>query len=177
MKNIGLLSDLHLDGSNMSQLNNPGWDYLVIAGDLATDLNLTQQFFSYKTPDDIPILYVLGNHEFEGRRFDQTFEKMEKILRPFENVKLLYNESVIIDDIKFIGSTLWTNFESGGVDKKEENMKWAKQNVSDFTYIFTEKEDGQYRSITPQEMEKLSEECIKFLDYELRHNLLMVKKL
>lgn len=170
MKNIGLLTDLHLEGSNMSQLRNPGWDYLVIAGDLSTENGLVDQFFSYKAPTDIPIIYIPGNHEFEGKRVDKALNDMRELLQPFENVHFLYNESVIIDDIKFIGSTLWTNFELDGMEKVKENMDWAKQNVVDFTYIFTQKENGKYASITPQEMAKMCDDAIRFLDFELRHN-------
>lgn len=170
MKNIGLLNDLHLEGSNMSQLDNPGWDYLVIAGDLCTENGLIDQFFSYKAPQDIPIIYIPGNHEFEGKRIDQQLDDLRELLRPFENVHFLYNESVVIDNIKFIGSTLWTNFELDGPEKVKENMDWAKNNVVDFTYIFSKKEDGKYRSLTPQEMAKMCDEAIRFLDFELRHN-------
>lgn len=170
MKNIGLVSDLHLEGSNMSELVNPGWDYLVIGGDLSTDLGLTDQFLAYKAPQDIPIIYVLGNHEFEGRRFDQTLEMIRKVLKPYEHVTLLYDQSIIIDDIKFIGSTLWTNFELEGMHKREENMKWAKNNVADFTYIFTQKENGKYGGIDPEEMAEMSHKSMKFLEFELRQN-------
>lgn len=169
-KNIGLLNDLHLEGANMSKLINPGWDYLVIAGDLSTDNNLIDQFFSYKAPDDIPIIYVPGNHEFEGKRFDKALEELYDLVKPFENVKLLYNESCIIDNIKFIGTPLWTNFELNGLELVKENMKWAKTNIVDFTYMFTKKEDGKYRSLTPEEMAVMCNEAIKFLDFELRHN-------
>ena len=172
MKKIGLLSDLHLEGSNIDTLVNPGWDYLVIAGDLSADLSLLERFFSYKIPSDIPVIYVLGNHEYEGRRFNEVPNQYREILKHFENVHLLDNESVVIDNIKFIGSTLWTNFELKGIDQKKESMKWAKQSVVDFTYIFKENEDksGKYHSITPEEMVKECEKSIQFLNYELKNN-------
>lgn len=172
MKNIGLLSDLHLEGSNIDVLVNPGWDYLVIAGDLSADLSLLDRFFSYKAPSDIPIIYVLGNHEYEGRRFNEVIEQYREVLKPFENVHLLDNESVIIDNIKFIGSTLWTNFELKGLEQKKESMKWAKQSVVDFTYIFKENEkgSGKYHSITPEEMVQECEKSIRFLEFELKNN-------
>lgn len=172
MKNIGLLSDLHLEGSNIDTLKNPGWDYLVIAGDLSADLSLLDRFFSYKVPNDIPIIYVLGNHEYEGRRFNEVVEQYKEVLKPFENVHLLDNESIIIDNIKFIGATLWTNFELKGIEAKKESMKWAKQNVADFTYIFKENIDnpGKYHSMTPEEMVIENEKTQRFLDFELKNN-------
>lgn len=172
MKNIGLLSDLHLEGSNMDSLKNPGWDCLVIAGDLSTDLTLLDRFFAYKAPTDIPIIYVLGNHEYEGRRFNQVVEMYKDALKPFEHVHLLDNESIVIDNIKFIGSTLWTNFELKGLEEKKQSMQWAKNNVVDFTYIFKENADnsGKYHSITPEEMEQENIKAQRFLSYELKNN-------
>lgn len=172
MKNIGLLSDLHLEGSNIDTLNNPGWDCLVIAGDLSTDLSLLDRFFAYKVPTDIPIIYVLGNHEYEGRRFNKVVEMYREVLKPFEHVHLLDNESVIIDNIKFIGSTLWTNFELKGIEQKKQSMEWAKNNIVDFTYIFKENVDNpsKYHSITPQEMIEENEKAQRFLDFELKNN-------
>lgn len=168
--NIGLLNDLHLEGSNVSKLINPGWDVLVIAGDLSSENSLIDQFFAYKAPDNIPIIYVLGNHEYEGKRADKVVDNLKELMKPYENVHILDNESIIIDNVKFIGSTLWTNFELEGIESKKEDMKWAKQNIVDFTYIFTEKEHGKYTSLTPEEMVKWNEKAIEFLDFELRHN-------
>lgn len=172
MKKIGLVSDLHLEGSNMDELHNPGWDCLVIAGDLSTDLSLLDRFFSYKVPSDIPIIYVLGNHEYEGRRFNEVVEQYREVLKPFDNVHLLDNETVVIDNIKFIGATLWSNFELKGLDQKKESMKWAKQNVVDFTYIFKDSVDnpGKYHCFTPEEMVKENENSQKFLEFELKNN-------
>lgn len=171
MKKIGLLSDLHLEGSNIDTLNNPGWDILVIAGDLSADLNLLDRFFAYKAPTDIPIIYVLGNHEYEGRRFNEVVEQYKEVLRPFEHVHLLDNESVIIDNIKFIGSTLWTDFELRGLEEKKQSMDWAKQYVVDFTYIFKPNINKTgYHGITPEEMEEECKKSQRFIEFELKNN-------
>lgn len=171
MKKIGLLSDLHLEGSNIDTLNNPGWDILVIAGDLSADLNLLDRFFAYKAPTDIPIIYVLGNHEYEGRRFNEVVEQYKEVLRPFEHVHLLDNESVIIDNIKFIGSTLWTDFELRGLEQKKQSMDWAKQYVVDFTYIFKPNINKTgYHGITPEEMAEESKKSQRFIEFELKNN-------
>ena len=82
------------------------------------------------------------------------------------------NESIIIDNIKFIGSTLWSNFELKGLIEKKESMKWAKQNIADFTYIFKPNEngDGKYHCFTSEEMVKENEKSQQFIDYELKRN-------
>ena len=169
MKNIGLLSDLHLEGSNM-ELVNPGWDYLVIAGDLSSELSLIQHFFAYQAPTDIPVIYVLGNHEYEGRTIDKTADKIRELIKPFENVHLLDNESIVFDGIKFIGTTLWSNFELNGMHAQKEAMKWAKFNVVDFSATFMPNDQGKYVTLSPEYMAKMNEKACDFLEFELRKN-------
>lgn len=166
-KKIGIISDLHLEGSNMS-LHNPGWDYLCIAGDLSVEHELISHFFSYVAPIDIPIIYILGNHEYEGRRLDSNVSKLKEMLKPFENVHLLDNESIVIDGIKFIGSTLWSNFELNGINEKKKSMDFAKYNVVDFSSIFMKNEQDKYVVLTPEKMVKMNEESCQFIEYELR---------
>lgn len=164
---MGVLSDLHLEGSNM-ELDNPGWDCLIIPGDLSADLDLVEYFFAYKAPD-IPIVYVMGNHEYEGRSLAGTKKIMKQILSSFPNVHLLDNESVIINGVKFIGSTLWSNFELDGIDNKSQNMNWARTNVVDFSAISYD-DAGYRRKLTPEQMVKMNEQAQKFLEFELKHN-------
>lgn len=169
MKKIGLVSDLHLEGSNI-KLENPGWDYLVIAGDLSAYRKDLPHFFSYNAPQDIPIIYVLGNHEYEGQRLHNNVDNIKELLQPFENVHVLSNESIIIDNTKFIGSTLWSNFELDGLTQKEEAMKWAKYNIVDFSYIFDRDENDKYMPLNPKKMEQLNKEAYEFIKYELTKN-------
>lgn len=163
-KNIGLLSDLHLEASNL-RLENPGWDYLVIAGDLSAYNGNLDNFFAYNIPQDIPVIYVPGNHEYEGKRFDTVKEKLLEQLAPYSNVHLLINDSVVIDNIKFIGSTLWTDFAIQGDVKAGKD--WAKFHVSDFSTILYPNEQGKYVPISPDVMEKLHVEAREYLHQEL----------
>lgn len=167
MKNIGLVSDLHLEGSNMD-FENPSWDCLIIAGDLSADLDMIEYFFSYKAPKDIPIIYVLGNHEYEGRSLDGAMIKIKKIISEFKNVHLLDNESIVIDGVKFIGSTLWSNFELDGYDKRQENMDMARNGIVDFNKNYYKNENGEYVKWTPEKMAELNKEACRFLEFELK---------
>lgn len=175
MKKIGLVSDLHLEASNC-EIDSKNWDYLVVAGDLSSDLNLIEDFFSYKAPLDIPIIYVLGNHEYERRDVDSTPKKIKEMLSFSKNIHVLDNESIVIDDIKFIGSTLWSNFELDGIRAKEQAMKWAEQNVVDFYKIFKLDEFYRYVPINGNDMLKMNEKAYKFLEFELKKNDFSGKK-
>lgn len=177
MKNIGLVSDLHLEASNYQLEINPQWDYLIIAGDLSAERDLIESFFytlSHKNTKNIPILYVLGNHEHELHDIDETPYQIKEMLKEYRNVHVLNNESIVLDGIKFIGTTLWTNFEYGGVEginSKEENMRFNELHVGDFNRVFYKNEITQKTErITAEYMVKLHNKAYKFLEFELKKN-------
>lgn len=177
MKNIGLVSDLHLEASNFQLEINPQWDYLVIAGDLSAERDLIESFFynlSLKNIKNIPIIYVLGNHEHELHDIDETPHQIKEMLKDYDNIHVLNNESIVLDGVKFIGTTLWTNFEYGGIggiNSKEENMKFNQLHVGDFSRVFYKNElTKKTEKITPEYMIKLHNKAYKFLEFELKNN-------
>jgi len=169
MKRVGILSDLHLENSNM-ELVNPGWDVLVLAGDISAELNLLDRFFAYQCPHDIPVIYVLGNHEYEAKRKEEVIPNLREMLKEYPHVHLLENESMVVDNIKFIGTTLWSNFEGSGYHYKKEVKDWAKTNIVDFSKIFVLNDDEKYRKLSPDDMEKDFKKAYDFLNFELRNN-------
>lgn len=172
-KRINILSDLHLEFSNFN-LTKEKYDVLVLAGDISQDLGSLYNFFNKSLKEDIPVIYVLGNHEFEGKRFPKVFEECKNIEKDFPNVHILYNKAVDVSGVRFIGTTLWSNFESNGLEWKDKVKSWAKQNVIDFSYIFKENTEGydlKYRAWTPDDMEKEFNKAYSFLEYELKKNI------
>ena len=172
MKKIGIMSDLHLEASNI-EIKNPGWDVLVLAGDISSDFSILDRFLTYQCPSDIPVVYILGNHEYEGKRKEEVVPKLKELLKDFPHVHLLQNESIVLEGIKFIGTTLWSNFEGSGINYKEEVKKWAKFNIVDFSQIFTENTTSstpKYVCLTPDDMEKDFNKAYDFLNYELKNN-------
>ncbi len=172
MKKILVLSDLHLEFSNFSVENND-YDILILAGDISQDFSILESFFC-KLDESKKIIFVPGNHEYEGRRIEEVVPKLKEISKNFNNVFVLQNESIDIDGVRFIGTTLWSNFESSGMNNKEEVKKWAKFNVIDFSYIFkrvsVEQYNNKYTAWTPDDMEKEFNKAYDFLSYELKNN-------
>ncbi len=169
-KRIHILSDLHLEFSNF-KLTEEEYDILVLAGDISQDLNSLRLFFDRNLKESVPVIYVLGNHEFEGKRFEDAILKYKEMEKEYPNVKVLYNEAIDVDGIRFLGTTLWSNFESRGIDFKNQVKSWAKNNVIDFSYIFkrnTEGYDLKYRPWTPDDMEKEFNKAYDFLSFELK---------
>jgi Icc-related predicted phosphoesterase len=133
MTKFHILSDLHLE---FYPLELPGGDLLILAGDVCEiknikldDIDLNKldksgndvrrkniaKFFLREIPKYEKVLYVLGNHEHYGGKLNESKDLLEQKLRNgnINNVQVLENESVEIDGILFIGSTLWTDCNKG----------------------------------------------------------------
>lgn len=117
---LQLLSDLHLE-SHPRFLAEPaaGADLLVLAGDIGSyqtgsrltgpDFGLSR--FSPRHGWPTPVLYVPGNHEYDNADFDATHERLRALCDALE-IMWLERETRVIDGIRFIGTTLWADFDA-----------------------------------------------------------------
>lgn len=107
---IHIVSDLHREfGYNDFDLNLA--DVLILAGD--TDLEVKGISWLKSLSLDIPIIYVLGNHEYYKGAYPKTLYKI-KDAASNSNIHVLENESLEIDHVCFHGCTLWTDFSLKG---------------------------------------------------------------
>jgi predicted phosphodiesterase len=139
---IQIASDLHLEfNSNRELLTkyplNPVGDILVLAGDICcfSKPQYLKPFLELWKQQFKKIIYVPGNHEFYRGSFNLNYHKF---IREEDNVIFLNNNTVIIDDIRFICSTLWSGisqdstqcisdyFVINGFSKRVENQAHAE---------------------------------------------------
>ena len=127
--NIQLLSDLHLESNpSFSARPVPGADLLVLAGDIGSyqqgsllsergiaDFGLAR--FSPLPPAQggagwpTPVFFLPGNHEYDGLDFDATHARLRETCERLGMV-WLEQESVVLQGVRFVGSTLWTDFDA-----------------------------------------------------------------
>lgn len=165
---INIMSDLHLDGSNMS-FPEDDFDIVILAGDIAVDTSLLEQVICYKIKSSTTILFVPGNHEFEGKDFHKAIQYYSDLEKEYHNFKFLYNKSVKIDNFKFIGTTLWSNFEGAGINHKQAVKDWAKKGLCDIKSIY-EITNGKPKQWNPDRVEEEFNKAYKYLEYELKIN-------
>ena len=124
---IAIASDLHLEFGDINLQNTDGADVLILSGDIlvAADIgrpdphnimegarsNRVVDFFrrcSFQFPH---VIYVLGNHEHYHGDFATTANRIRSMLESnmLSNVYLLDCDVKTIDDVTFIGGTLWTD--------------------------------------------------------------------
>lgn len=101
-------------------------DVIIAAG----DIGVYDQGLEWLKCFNKPVIYVAGNHEFYNHEYQNTLTTLEKESKG-SNVHFLENEQVIIDDVRFIGCTMWTDLFLEGADK----IPILEESLNDFRRI------------------------------------------
>lgn len=96
-------------------------DVAIVAGDHSPNLVSSVNALS-SLAEKMPVIYVPGNRDYYGTDFDQANE-LALIAAEKNGVHLLINDSYDINGVRFIGSTLWTDFQLDGAERAEELLK------------------------------------------------------
>jgi len=138
---IALASDLHLEFGDINLTNDEGADVLVLSGDImiAQDLHdhphmdynpyssgaladlgrrqataLRFRDFLKRCSFQFPhVVYIAGNHEFYHGKFVGSLQDLRNECGKYPNVYFMENDMRTINDVTFIGCTLWTDMNKG----------------------------------------------------------------
>lgn len=169
---IFLASDIHFEFHNRVDWLPPlpsadQFDVLVLAGDighgpwLSTGLRRLRKQFPCK-----PIVYIAGNHEFYRGNITQSPVKDIDIA----DFHYLEKGSAELCGYRFLGTTLWTGFDSLGSRLVAQAMHAAKYSIADFMEIRIaelSETGGHPRRITADYMRDLYHDARRWLDAEL----------
>lgn len=133
---IRYMSDLHLEFTDYLPPSIPsiGEDVVVLAGDIGVGLEGVR--WACAAFSGRPVIYVLGNHEYYGNHFSDLPAKAREIARD-SNVHFLEDESIVIGGVRFLGTTLWTDFNVFGNHRQFHCMTKAAISMTDFRVIVT----------------------------------------
>ena len=160
---IQLFSDLHLEHSHRHPpfvLPATDADVVVLAGDI--DNGTWAIDWAEKTFPDRTVLYVPGNHEYYDAELKTAAAALKARARRSANVRLLDNDELTIDGVRFLGSTLWTDFALLGREKFNQVIAESLKYVVDFRKIRMGNE-----FLTPQQTVELHRGAIAFLQAAL----------
>lgn len=144
---LHILSDLHLSVYGLP-LPRTDADVVVLAGDIARP----QQAVQWALGLGKPVIYVAGNHEFYGGSIRGTVREMKALCRG-TSIHVLDNEALVLDGVRFLGATLWTDFMLYGAEVREQAQREALALIRDFSRI--RYGDAPERIFTPQDSEAL----------------------
>jgi Icc-related predicted phosphoesterase len=89
------------------------------------------------------VLYVAGNHEHYHGDYAETFTILRNYLGHIENLHILDKEHVTIDDVTFIGGTLWTDMNA----QDPVTLSHIAGVMNDFRIIENSSEMVSYRTL------------------------------
>jgi Icc-related predicted phosphoesterase len=147
---IQVISDLHQEFGFMD-LPFEGADLVILAG----DINLGTKGIEWikSTITDVPVIYVLGNHEYYKGSYPKTLNAIRNSASD-SNVHVLENKAVVIEDVTFHGATLWTDFALLGDSRLNGSICQGKMN--DYKMIRRDPSYSKLRSIDTYVMHQVS---------------------
>lgn len=160
---IQILSDLHLEFRPDFIPGQTNADTLILAGDILVadylvrsetspyykNAKKNRQFLLHCANNYKHVIYVMGNHEHYDGRWNDTKTKLQNIIvdinraSMYGEIHLLDKESIKIDDVLFVGATLWTDANNGC-----PNTEYAVEKfMNDYRYIQIKTPSGIYRKL------------------------------
>ena len=128
---IAIASDIHLEFGDLEINNDANAEVLILSGDIcvAADLDMRDRrqtelgfaryrserfhdFFERCTAKFPHVIYIMGNHEYYHSDFATALTDVRRKLAHLSNLYILEREIKVIDDVTFIGGTLWTDMNN-----------------------------------------------------------------
>jgi Icc-related predicted phosphoesterase len=123
---IAVCSDIHLEFGGISLENTENAEVLILGGDIcvAKDINVKDDYdimdrfgrsatihkFFQECCDRFPhVVFIMGNHEHYHGDYANTLTTLRDRLGYLRNLHILDKETLVVDDVTFIGGTLWTD--------------------------------------------------------------------
>ncbi len=178
---IALMSDLHCEierprqsvnghpdrGPNLQSLKESGADVLVLAGDIErSPESLVDYLCQVNRFLNIPIICVLGNHEYFGAEMRETlggaYDHFRRARQRGHEIHVLERSGVTLSGVHFLGATLWTDFELHGPEYVGYVMSLARGLQADYREI---RYGG--RRLTPMTCLSLHRKTVRWLEKEL----------
>lgn len=152
---ITLWSDIHLEFSSFEPINLTESDVLILAGDCLiasmtkghTEFaNRFNEFFSKCNDLFANIIVIAGNHEFYKGHWYKSLDVLREFYAKFNNITFLEQDSIQINNVTFVGGTMWTNMNNGD----PLTIVHVPTQLNDFRVIRHDKRN--YRKLLPKDV-------------------------
>ncbi|MEJ6004822.1 metallophosphoesterase [Paucibacter sp. AS339] len=122
---VQLLSDLHMETEAFEPEVAPGAELLILAGDVDSSWQGLHRFRDWP----VPVIFVPGNHEYDGRDIDAARAGLRALADELGFIMLDNATCVRLDAqgrrVRFVGSTRWSDFDVFGPAERERAMRAA----------------------------------------------------
>ncbi len=115
---LHVISDVHLERGPYELPTDLEYDILVAAGDIGTP----ELAVPWLAAQGKPVVYVVGNHEHYDREFTETVRCARELARGTP-VHVLARNVVYLQGVRFLGTTLWSDFGNWNQDLVYKAMR------------------------------------------------------
>ena len=153
---LHVLSDLHTEFCDFDPPATDA-DAVILAGDIGVGTGGIE--WAARQYPETPVVYVPGNHEYYGHDIgsaDRLYAAAPA------NVHVLNDEALELSGVRFLGTTLWTDFRLYGEDEAWFSRQQARAWIVDFRSI----RNGS-RAFTPEDSVRIHESSKAWLTGEL----------
>jgi predicted phosphodiesterase len=122
---LQLLSDLHLESETFDPQPASGADALLLLGDIDATWAGFERFEHWPAP----VLLVAGNHEFDGREWNEAWPALRAQTQAL-GIRLLERETCELAGrdrrrVRIVATTRWSDFDLFGAEQRERAMRSA----------------------------------------------------
>lgn len=137
---LAIASDLHLEMADITLDNTENADVLVLAGDIMNAVDLREhpsvthnpygsgaaqlgsrqikalryrRFMAHVAAQFPRVVVIAGNHELYDGRWIGDIQTLRDEWSAYPNVVFLERDTAVINGVRFIGATLWTDMNRG----------------------------------------------------------------
>ena len=187
---IAICSDLHLEFGDIDLTNDEKADILVLSGDIMISQELhdhpepevphspeilkllgsrqltAQRYrgFLNRVSNEFPhVILIAGNHEFYHGKFYAGLEYLKEECSKYSNIYFLEDATKTIDDVTFIGCTLWTDMNKGD----PITLHAIRDMMTDFTIIRNDKQG--YTKLRPAHTTERHHRSLQFIRVALQN--------
>jgi hypothetical protein len=120
---LQVLSDLHLETEFFDPEPADDAEALVLAGDIDATWQGLEKFRDWP----VPVLFVPGNHEFDGRELLEARPALRDYAAGLGIIMLDFDTHILVDGqgrrVRFVGNTRWCDFDAFGPAQRERAMR------------------------------------------------------
>jgi len=187
---VAVCSDLHLEFGDIVLKNTDNAEVLILSGDImvAQDLHdhpqvhpndptqisnlgrrqaAAQRYrdFLSRCSFQFPhVIFIAGNHEFYHGKFYASIDYLREECAKFPNVYFLERDTKIINDVVFVGGTLWTDMNKAD----PLTLHAVGSMMNDFRIIKNDKRN--YASMSTQDAVLRHRETLQYFKFVLSEN-------
>ena len=160
---IALVSDVHLEFGDLDFDNTDSADVLILGGDICVANDMAQRdpyntmgeqyrsnrfhdFFQRCSARFPHVIFIVGNHEHYHGDFAKTVPHFKDVLGYLPNLHVLEKETFVLDDVTFIGGTLWTDMNRRSIRTLHEISRM----MNDFRCVDNSAKSSDQRGWNPR---------------------------